>query len=132
MKKGKIRLFGIPLNQKTAVRWKIYLDRARMYIGYISFLMIGFVFLNSFQDKEIKGVLEEHKWWIYPLVMVLFIGLSLVLGWLDTVLGMRKEEMRNYSEQNPVMMEMIEALNEIRKGQKELLEREGGQESINR
>jgi len=132
MKKGKIRLFGIPLNQKTAVRWKIYLDRARMYIGYISFLMIGFVFLNSFQDKEIKGVLAEHKWWIYPLVMVLFIGLSLVLGWLDTVLGMRKEEMRNYSEQNPVMMEMIEALNEIRKGQKELLEREGGQGSINR
>jgi len=109
------KLLGISLDRNTAVRWKIYLDRARMYIGYINFLMIGFVFLNSFQDEYIRGLLDEHKWWAYPLVMIMFIGLSLVLGRLDTILGMRKEEMRNYSEQNPVMMEMMETLNEIRK-----------------
>ncbi|MDH5605074.1 MAG: hypothetical protein OEY51_14085 [Cyclobacteriaceae bacterium] len=121
MKKGKIRLFGIPLNQKTAVRWKIYLDRARVYIGYINFAMIGFVFLNSFQNPLVRDILDEHKLLIYPSVMFLFIIISLILGRLDTTLGIRKEEMKNYAEENPVMTNILESLEEIKKSQEKLL-----------
>ena len=42
MELKKVRVFGIPLNKKTAVRWKIYLDRAKMYLSYINFVMIAF------------------------------------------------------------------------------------------
>ncbi|MFC1730685.1 hypothetical protein ACFL6I_10165 [candidate division KSB1 bacterium] len=116
----KIKLLGIPLNQKSIVRWKIYLDRARMYIGYISFVMIAFVFLNSFQSQNIRQILDENKLLIYPSIMILFIVISLFLGRLDTKLGMRKEELRNISTENPVMMEILESLNEIKENQKEL------------
>ncbi len=117
-KKKSIKLFGIPLNRQSVVRWKIYIDRARMYIGYISFVMIVFVFLNSFQSKEIRDVLDENKLLIYPLIMILFIMISLILGRLDTKLGMRKEEMRNHANENPVIMEILSSLEEIKENQK--------------
>lgn len=107
---NKIRIFGIPLNRRTVVRWKIYLDRARMYIGYINFIMIAFVFLNSVQSEEIRNILDENKWLVYPAIMTLFIFISLLLGRLDTKLGMRKEELRNISTENPVTMEILTSL----------------------
>ena len=120
--KRSTKLFGIKLNRKSVVRWKIYLDRARMYIGYISFVMIAFVFLNSFQNQEIRSLLDENKLLVYPLIMILFIVVSLILGRLDTKLGMRKEEMRNQASENPVTMEMVNSLNEIKEMQQKILE----------
>lgn len=117
-----VKIFGIPVNQKSVVRWKIYIDRARMYIGYISFVMLAFVFLNSFQGDEIRSLLDKNKLIIYPLIMVLFLVISLFLGRLDTKLGMRKEEMRNIASENPVMMEILQTLNEIRGNQKKIME----------
>ncbi len=108
-----MKIFGIPLNQKSVVRWKIYLDRARMYIGYINFVMIAFVFLNSFKDEKIRSILDDHKLLVYPLIMIGFIGISLLLGRLDTKLGMRKEELRNHATSNPVTMEILSSLKEI-------------------
>jgi hypothetical protein len=122
--KSNIKLFGIPVNQKSIVRWKIYFDRARMYIGYISFIMIAFVFLNSFQNEEIRKFLDENKFILYPLIMILFIVVSLFLGRLDTKLGMRKEELRNQSKENPVMMEILNSLEEIKKNQQKKLNNE--------
>ena len=85
-----------------------------MYIGYIQFFLIGIVFLQSF---------KEHPWgefifayaavWI-PVILILFVALSLVLGYLDTKLGFREEELRNLSSSNPVMMEMLRSLDEMK------------------
>lgn len=121
--KNNVKLFGIPVNQKSIVRWKIYIDRARMYIGYISFLMIGFVFLNSFQSEEIRSFLDQNKLVIYPLILILFLVISLILGRLDTKLGMRKEELRNQATENPVTMEILNSLKEIRENQQKLFEK---------
>lgn len=123
MMKSKLRIFGIPVNQRNVVRWKIYIDRARMYIGYISFVMLGFVFLNSFQSDGIRSYLDHNKLWIYPAIMVLFVVVSLFLGRLDTKLGMRREEMRNQANENPVTMEILSSLREIKMMQKELMDR---------
>jgi hypothetical protein len=108
-----MRIFGINLNKRTFIRWKIYIDRARMYIGYISFVMIAFMFLNDLKDQTIRQFLDENKWVTYPVMMVGFIAFSLILGRIDTKLGLRREEMRNSAIENPVTMEMLQTLKEI-------------------
>lgn len=106
------------MNKKTFVRWKIYVDRARMYIGYISFVMIAFMFLNDLNNETIRHYLDDNKLITYPVVMVLFLVFSLILGRIDTKLGLRKEEMRNASSENPVLMEILEKVNNIESLQK--------------
>lgn len=120
--KSKINLFGVPVNQKSIVRWKIYIDRARMYIGYISFIMIAFVFLNSFQSQQIRNFLDNNKILVYPSIMLLFLVVSLFLGRLDTKLGMRKEELRNMATENPVTMEILNSLKDIKEIQEKILQ----------
>jgi len=84
-----------------------------MYIGYIQFFLIGFVFLQSFKEKPWGAAIFDHALIAIPISLVLFLILSLILGWLDTRLGFRQEELRNLSKSNPVMMEMLEELKEI-------------------
>ena len=108
-----MKLAGIHVNKKTLVRWKIYIDRAKMYMGYISFIMIAFMFLNDLNDETIRRFLDDNKLFTYPVVMILFVVFSLILGRLDTKLGLRKEEMRNASTENPVMMEILEKVKKL-------------------
>ena len=119
-----MKLFGIALNKRTVVRWKIYIDRARMYLGYINFAMIAFVFLNSIHDTSIRELLDENKYITYPVMVLLFFSFSLVLGRMDTKLGVRKEEMRNSSNENPVMMDVLKTVKDIQKQNEMLLEKQ--------
>jgi len=48
-----------------------------------------------------------------PVALILFILLSLVLGYFDSKLGFREEELRNLSRSNPVLMEMLDQLKEL-------------------
>jgi hypothetical protein len=114
LKKITMKLFGIKMDRRTFIRWKIYIDRARMYIGYISFVMIAFMFLNDFKDETIRHFLDENKWITYPVMMVVFLLFSLVLGRLDTKLGLRREEMRNAASENPVTMEILQHIKDIK------------------
>ena len=116
-KPKRIRIFGVALNRRSVVRWKIYLDRARMYLGLISFVMIAFMFLNEIENEWIRSILDGNKFLVYPVVMSIFIGFALILGRMDTKFGMRKEEMRNHALENPVTMEILGHLRAIR-GQK--------------
>lgn len=109
-----MKFLGIKLDRRTFIRWKIYIDRARMYIGYISFVMIAFMFLNDFKDQTIRNFLDENKWITYPVMMVFFVVFSLILGRLDTKLGLRREEMRNAATENPVTMEILQSIKEIK------------------
>jgi len=108
-------LMKIMLNRRTLIRWKIYFDRSRMYIGYIQFFLIGIVFLQSFKDKPWGEIIFKYALISVPVAVILFIFLSLVLGYLDSKLGFREEELRNLSKSNPVMMEMLDQLKEINK-----------------
>ena len=109
-----MKFLRIKLDRRTFIRWKIYIDRARMYIGYISFVMIAFMFLNDFKDQTIRNFLDENKWITYPVMMVFFVVFSLILGRLDTKLGLRREEMRNAATENPVTMEILQNIKEIK------------------
>ena len=107
-------LQNMQLSKRRVVEWKIYFDRARMYLGYINFVMLAYVFLNSIEMTEIRSVLDEYKLLIYPAVMIIFVLISLWLGFMDTKLGMRQEELRNYAASNPVMMEILDSVNELK------------------
>jgi hypothetical protein len=100
-------------NKRTLIRWKIYFDRSRMYIGYLQFFLIGIVFLESFKDRDWGKLIFDYALISIPVGLLLFILLSLVLGYLDSKLGLREEEMRNLTKSNPIMMEMVEELKQI-------------------
>jgi len=111
---------NIKLNKQSLIRWKIYIDRARMYIGYIQFLMIGFVFLRSFEKTNWGALIFDNLLISIPILFVLFILLQLILGRIDTLLGLREEEMRNASSSNPVMRELLSRVKEMQEEIKEL------------
>jgi hypothetical protein len=102
-----------PINKRNLIRWKIYFDRSRMYIGYMQFFLIGIVFLQSFKNKPWGELIFKYALISIPIALVLFIFLSLLLGYLDSKLGFREEELRNLSKSNPIMMEMLEQLKVI-------------------
>jgi hypothetical protein len=109
-----MKIYKTELNKRSVIRWKVYIDRSRMYIGYIQFFLIGFVFLKSFDNQNINDLLFRYLWISIPASIILFILLSLLLGYMDSKLGLRQEEQRNLSYSNPVMMEMLKTIRELK------------------
>ncbi|MEM6525637.1 MAG: hypothetical protein AAGF85_01475 [Bacteroidota bacterium] len=114
---------NIKANKRTLIRWKVYVDRARMYIGYAQFLMILFVLLEAYKNTAIGEMIFNHMLISMPILFVLFIVLSLIIGRLDTVFGLREEELRNASTSNPVMRELLSKMNELTEEIRELKEK---------
>ena len=100
-----------------------------MYLNVTNFIMVAFVFLNSIKDEYIRQILDENKLIIYPIVMILFLSVSLVLGYFDTKLGLRKEEMRNNATENPITLEILNNLREIKEYQIKNSNKQNTQES---
>lgn len=105
----------IKADRKTLIRWKIYIDRAKMYVGYIQFLMIAFVLLEAYKESFLGKLIFENMIVSVPILFLIFILLSLVVGRIDTVLGLREEELRNSSTSNPVMRDILKNMEEIKK-----------------
>ncbi|MBV6646836.1 MAG: hypothetical protein KI790_15365 [Cyclobacteriaceae bacterium] len=110
----------VQVNRRSLIRWKVYVDRARMYIGYVQFLMIGFVFLRSFEDHPYGRLIFDYLFISVPVLFILFILFSLILGYIDSKLGFREEELRNYSASNPILREIQEDIKLLRKELKAL------------
>ena len=108
----------IKWNRKTLIRWKVYIDRARMYLGYINFMMLGVVFLRSYRDTSWGAYIFEHYYFTIPLLVIVFLIFSLILGFIDSKLGFREEELRNVSTSNPVMMEILKTVKELKEEKK--------------
>jgi len=112
-------------NKKTLIRWKVYVDRSKMYVGYIQFSLIIFVFLKSLENPVLTEFIFEHPSISFPIVLLTFLFFSLFIGYLDSKLGLREEEIRNYSVSNPILMEMkqtLQVLNQMILTDKALLE----------
>ncbi|MBF8984758.1 hypothetical protein [Lentimicrobium sp. S6] len=104
----------IKADRKTLIRWKIYIDRAKMYIGYIQFLMIAFVLLEAYKDSSMGKLIFDNMLISIPIIFLIFIILSLLVGRIDTILGLREEELRNASSSNPVMREILKNIEEVK------------------
>ena len=110
----------IKANRKTLIRWKIYIDRAKMYVGYIQFLMIAFVLLEAYKESSLGKLIFENMIISIPIIILIFIIFSLIVGRIDTLLGLREEELRNSSTSNPVMRDVLKNLKEIKEELEEL------------
>lgn len=93
-----------------------------MYIGYVQFLMIGLVFLEAYKDTYLGKLIFDNFIYSLPILFVLFIFSSIILGKIDTFLGLREEELRNSSQSNPVTREILSNIEEIKKEIKSLKE----------
>ena len=98
---------GVSRFIRYLVRYKIYVDRARAYIGYVQFLMLAVILAKQFGLT--LGIIGSVL-----LVVLFFVG-CLVVGYIDTKIGIREEEARNYNEQNPEIKTIIQKLNELEK-----------------
>ena len=101
--------------KKGIISTKIYFDRARMYLGYINFFMLNIVLLNSSENGFIANMVNQNRILWIPVLFVFYAAVLVFIGFLDTKLGFRQEEMRNNAVHNPVLMEMINSINEIKK-----------------
>jgi hypothetical protein len=104
-------------NKRSLVRWKVYVDRAKMYIGYIQFMMIGFVFLRSYEDTFLGQLIFDNLLFSIPIIFMSCLIMFLLIGRVDTLLGLREEEMRNASNTNPVLRQIAEDVAELKEKQ---------------
>ncbi len=107
------------INKRSIIRWKVYIDRSKMYISYINLFMMVTLFVKAIENTGVGRFLMSYPYYTVPVLFVLFLVFALVLGYFDSKLGIRAEEMRNLSSSNPVQMEILETLREIRQQQKE-------------
>lgn len=91
--------------RERLVRVKIYFDRSRAYMSYIQLAMIGVVFVDA------VPFLSEWANRAPVLTYGGFVMLTLVaawfFGWLDTRLGVRRQEFLDNSEENPLLVEIL-------------------------
>lgn len=109
-----MKIYKTTLNRRSLIRWKVYFDRSRMYIGYIQFFLVGVLTVQSFQDQPWGKFIFKYALISLPVLFILFVLFSLVLGYFDSKLGFREEELRNLSKSNPVMMDIAESIREIK------------------
>ena len=111
------------VDKKALIRWKVYLDRSKMYIGYINLFMMVTIFLGAIKNTEVGKFLIANVYIAIPILIILFIFFALLLGYWDSKLGIRSEEMRNLSSQNPVQMEILTTIRKLEENQEILLEK---------
>ena len=109
------------VDKRTLIRWKVYLDRSKMYIGYVNLIMMVTIFIGAIKKTGVGKFLIDNIYIAIPVLVVVFIFCALLLGYWDSRLGIRSEEMRNLSAQNPVQMEMLQTIRELKESQELLL-----------
>jgi hypothetical protein len=107
-----LKMSNMKITKKSLVRWKVYLDRSRVYVASAQFIFIGVILARSFGwDVSLLGAV---------IMTIVFAGIAMTVGYFDTKLGIRSEEFRNLSESNPLMMEILNRLEVIQPRKKGL------------
>ena len=76
-------------------------------------MVIIFVFIKSLGDNPVTEFVFNSPLIAVPIILVIFVLASLVIGYLDSRLGFREEEIRNHSKSNPVLMDIQKSLTEL-------------------
>lgn len=92
--------------KKTLVRWKIYTDRARWYMGYIQMIVSLMILL------QVKGI--EVELWYLPFIFIFIVAGFIVVGYFEVRFGTLKEEQKKYAEENPVLQDILKEIRELK------------------
>lgn len=101
--------------KRGLISFKIYFDRARMYLGYINFFMLNIVLINSSDSGFLTSIVNQNRIVWIPILFLFYIVVLVFIGFLDTRMGFRQEEMRNNAMHNPVLMKMVDSIEEIKR-----------------
>lgn len=77
---------------KTLARWKIYLDRGRLYMMYCQFAMIAVVFTKSVSGHPWFSWAHGHTATITICIVLGLVVMCAAFGWADSKIGIRREE----------------------------------------
>ena len=94
------------------IRFKVYMDRARIYVGYIQFAFTMFIMLKVYDDTSI-GEWLFTRWWAIALFFVLFFVGLIIIGYLDKRY-IRPHEQSEMNSTNPEIMEILKLLRDER------------------
>ena len=100
--------------KKRLMRWKVYFDRGRQYTVVIQFAMSAATLVAVIATAGFLAEYYRHKV-IYTVIgLLLVIGGHIVIGRIEFLLGLHQEENRRHTESNPVHMELLQLLREIK------------------
>jgi hypothetical protein len=95
-------------------RLKTHADRARMYVTYIQFFLLIYVAVKALHKSPIRDFIFEWWFFTFPVMILLFIFLCVLLGYWDHKSGIREKENETVSMQNPSVRKILEDLEEIK------------------
>jgi len=101
------------MDKKRIVRFKIYFDRARIYISYIQFLATLFIVVKLLRDGAVKTFIFDYWYFTFPVLFITFVFGCLIIGYIESLFKIREWEQANYSATNPEWKELIKKVNEI-------------------
>ena len=107
-------------NLETMVRLKTHLDRTRNYVGLIQFMMTLFISFKVLRASHFKAIIFDYWYLTFPLFFLAFMGICVVLGYWDYKLNIRQKENEALSRQNPFLMKMMDDLDDLKRGVKDL------------
>lgn len=94
------------------VRYKVYFDRARMYVGYAQFFIILAMFFDPYKDTRFGEWF--YQWWFLtiPIFILIFLFSCLALGYFDKRY-IRPKEQEELISTNPLWMDMYNKIKDI-------------------
>jgi len=78
-------------------------DRGRVYAGYYQIIGTSLIMMKVF---------NVSKWYFYIIFIIVVFGVTYLLGYFDDK-KVLKEELKQYSEKNPVMMDILAEIKEL-------------------
>jgi hypothetical protein len=93
---------------------KVHTDRSRAWVSYFQFLAIVFILLKQYGTGELGRLVFTYPLISFPLIVVVFFGLLVVIGYVDKVLGLREAESKRVNQFNPDLQKIIKSVEEIK------------------
>lgn len=87
--------------KKRIIRYKVYYDRSGQYINYVKNLIIIAMAYKLYEDSKIGIWVGNHWQYVVPMIVVGYIGLRIVIGFIDKRMKIREYEMEEYNFTNP-------------------------------
>ena len=97
------------MSKRRIVKWKLYLERSRGYIGLLQLLLTGAIFLNTLPGG-IGDYCRNNQHITFPASIVSGFILCFLVGYLDRAAGLWQEEMGAQTKNNPALMEILKRL----------------------
>jgi hypothetical protein len=93
-------------------KYKVYLDRARMYVGYIQFFILLALFMRPYSETNFGIWFYNNKIFTIPGVIILFLVVSILIGYLDRQF-IRPAEQDELASTNPKWTKLFKELKKL-------------------